>query len=295
MQNPSAAGSIVGLHIYPVKGCRGLDLQTATLAAGGLAQDRRWQISLDGAPVTQRTHPVLATVRPELVDGGLRLSAEGRGSVEVATPGAADSDTHALTAVPVRVGDAGDEAAAWLAGVLDTAGVRLHGLPDGHVVTPPEAVDLLDEPIAFGDLCPILVANTATLAWLVDRADEPFGMDRFRANVVIDAGEAFAEEGWDGFDAGPASFRCATAWPRCAVPQVDQQTGTRHKEPAKVLARYRKVTSAPDLPAAMRSVVEGSAVFGVGCGAGPVGATIAVGDPVTVTATRTPLLPAPTT
>ena len=288
-------GTVTSIHLYPVKSCRGIDVTEATVGSTGLVGDRRWQVSSDGAPVTQRQKAKLATVETELLDGGLRLRAEGHGSVEVADPGPANAETRALTGIRTAVVDAGDEAAAWFAALLDDPDVRLHGLPaDGGCVTLPDEINLFDgDSIAFGDLAPVLVANTATLDWLVARADEPFGMDRFRANLVVATDEPFAEETWQRFSLGSAALRHGAAWPRCAVPQVDQITGERHKEPARVLAAYRKVLTAPEVPDALKPVMEGSAIFGVGCAIGPEGTVVRVGDPLAVAETRAPLLAPP--
>jgi uncharacterized protein YcbX len=84
-------------------------------------------------------------------------------------------------------------------------------------------------------------------------------------------------------------------WPRCAVPQVDQVTGERHREPALILKAHRWCESAPSLPEHLRKVPEGSAVFGVACDVEPVGAEIRVGDEVVVSTTREPALAPPST
>ena len=48
------------LHVYPLKSARGIDLDRATLAATGLAGDRRWMlVSAAGRFLTQREHPQL--------------------------------------------------------------------------------------------------------------------------------------------------------------------------------------------------------------------------------------------
>ena len=75
---------IAALAVYPVKGCAGIALAEATLAARGLGQDRRWLI-VDGAgrARTQRELPRLATVRPRLADGELRLSLGGDAELRV--------------------------------------------------------------------------------------------------------------------------------------------------------------------------------------------------------------------
>jgi uncharacterized protein YcbX len=116
-------------------------------------------------------------------------------------------------------------------------------------------------------------------------------MERFRPNIVVSGTEPWAEDSWETFTVGAAELRAALPWPRCAIPQVDQVTGERHAEPAKVLRQHRWCTSAPSLPAALRPVVEGKALFGIACSIGPVGASVRLGDAVTVATTAPPVLP----
>ena len=54
---------------------------------------------------------------------------------------------------------------------------------------------------------------------------------------------------------------------RCAVPQVDQRTGTRHKEPARALAAHRRGD-------------DGQTYFGINLVHVDIGAWLAVGDEV---------------
>ncbi|MEL7156219.1 MAG: MOSC N-terminal beta barrel domain-containing protein [Actinomycetota bacterium] len=288
-----SSGTVDELHLYPIKSCGGVSVTSATVSDTGLAGDRQWQVSSGGKPVTQRQKSILATVRPQPIEGGLRLSAPEQPTIEVARPSAVESETKVLIGVPMAVADAGDDAAGWFATLLDDPDARLHALPPAAGVSIPSTIDVFGQRIAFGDLAPVLVANTASLDWLVERADEPFAIDRFRANIVVGSDTPFAEETWARFQVGPAELRYGMAWPRCAIPQVDQNSGERHKEPARVLAAHRKVTDASVLSDDLRRIVEGSAVFGVGCAIGPVGSEIAVGDAVTVTESQTPLLAPP--
>ena len=49
---------LASLHIYPVKGCRAVDLDQAAVEPWGLAGDRRWLIvDPDCQFMTQRKHP----------------------------------------------------------------------------------------------------------------------------------------------------------------------------------------------------------------------------------------------
>lgn len=285
--------TVRSLHLYPVKACRGIDVDRLTVGPTGPVGDRVWQVvDGDATPMTQRTVPALATIAVEPIDGGLRLAAEGNGSIEVATPTTATTEVAAKVAAGVSVGDAGDEAAAWLARVVDRP-ARLVALVDASDIRFPVSIDPWGHGVSFVDAAPIVVANQASADWLAERASEPFGMDRFRANVVVDGAEPWAEDTWQRFTVGPAELRGELPWPRCAVPQVDQVTGERMGEPAKVLRAHRWCSEAPTVAEAFRGAIEGNALFAIGCDIGPVGVELAVGDEVTIAATGDPVLAPP--
>src|SRR5688572_19135573 len=76
--------TIASLHVYPVKGLKGIDLREASATERGLAHDRRWMVvDPAGEFFTQRSHPKLATIWTDLLDGALELSAPDAGSVTV--------------------------------------------------------------------------------------------------------------------------------------------------------------------------------------------------------------------
>jgi uncharacterized protein YcbX len=273
---------VTSLHLHPIKGCHRIDVDEATITAYGLAGDREWQlVDADGAFMTQRKHPQLARVQPELVDGGLRVSAEGRLGLEVATPAAADTTAPTYSG-DVQVGEAGDEAAAWFSDLLGEP-VRLVGIAPGY----DRRFPFSEAGTNLGDVAPLLLVNRASYDFLAERAVEPFPIERFRPNVVVDHFEAWAEETWKTLRVGDAKVRCVMPWPRCAVPQVDQETGGRHKEPALVLKREHwaeGVIEGADPLAEM--MLPNTPIFGIACVAEPVGATIRVGDSVMVLANQ---------
>jgi hypothetical protein len=139
----------------------------------------------------------------------------------------------------------------------------------------------------------VCVANEASWRDRAARASEPFGIERFRANLIVDSGEPWVEDTWLHFSIGPASLRTTMPWPRCSMPQVDQETGDRHREPARALRAHRWCNRAPGYPEALRAFLEGSPLFAIGCSAQPAGVTISIGDPVVVHETMEPLIPAP--
>lgn len=288
----SSAISVNAIHIYPIKSCRAVTVDKADVTGIGLAEDRRWQVlgTEESRGVTQRKHRTLALIQPTLRDdGGLRIAAPGMPEISVDNPSGPviTVDSHFRTPVPAR--DAGDEAAEWLSDFVG-APLRLVRMDaDSGWRLPPE-LDVFGQSAAFTDAAPLLLANQSSLDWLVERSSESFGMDRFRPNLVVSGAEPWAEDSWDHFEIGEATLRAIAPWPRCTIPQVDQQTAERHKEPAKVLKKHRWCTSAPSIPGDFRQVVEGNGLFAVACAISPAGCTVAVGDEVRVVSTREPVL-----
>src|SRR5579863_6623906 len=85
---------LASVHIYPLKGCRAVDLDEATVEPWGLAGDRRWLVvDADGRFIGQREHPKLArlVVSYGVVSygpgSGITASCEGYPPLRVAAPG----------------------------------------------------------------------------------------------------------------------------------------------------------------------------------------------------------------
>jgi uncharacterized protein YcbX len=276
-----------------VKSCHRVEVDAAQVGPHGLVGDREWQlVTPDGVPLTQRQHPALARVHPTLVPDGVRLAAEGRPDLEVARPAAVDRDAVTGLGEVVRVADAGAEAAGWCTAFLGVP-CRLTAIAPGYLRRLPAAIDLFGQDLSLADAAPVLAVTEASHSFLVERAREPFGVERFRPNLVVGGAEPWEEDTWEVLTAGPATLRGVLPWPRCAIPQVDQESGRRHREPAVVLRRYRWCTEAPTVPEFVRPLLSGHALFGLACSAGPEGAVIRVGDAVRVLSRGAPVLAAP--
>lgn len=285
-----ADGALTGLHIHPIKSCHRIELQEATVSVSGLAGDREWQlVDPDGRALTQRTLPKMATVVPSLLDGGLRLDAPGATTIEVADPQGEPRTVRALLGDKVSVGDAGEEAAQWLEQVLGVPCrlVRL-ATPDARriAVVP-------SQPVSFVDAAPVLVVNEASLADLGARALEPFGMERFRPNLIVSVDQPWVEDTWRTITVGDAHLEAVAPWPRCAVPQVNQDSGDRHREPAVALRAHRWCTEAPTLPEGLQPFFTGQGLFGLACTITAPGTVLRVGDRLRVQVTGERVIPPP--
>jgi uncharacterized protein YcbX len=276
---------ISALHLHPVKGCHRIEVDRALVGPYGLVGDREWQlVAEDGDFVTQRRRTSLTRIHPALAEGGLVLRAEGRQDLEVARPAVADTPTKHYSGEAL-VGDAGDEAAAWCSEVVGEP-VRLVGIAPGYE----RNTGLFTTESNLGDAAPVTVVTDASHEFLAERAKEPFGPERWRINVFVAGGEAWAEDTWREIRLGDATAHLVLPWPRCAVPQVDQEDGTRHKEPAAVLKQHRWCAELPNGTPLEQAILCGNALFGMAGSIEPVGATIAVGDEVSVVGTGPSLL-----
>lgn len=74
----------------------------------------------------------------------------------------------------------------------------------------------------------LTLVTTASLAALADRLG-PLDPARFRATIVLDTDDPYAEEGWHGrvLRLGQARVRIGTPIPRCAVVDLSPETGER--------------------------------------------------------------------
>ncbi len=179
--------TISSLIYYPIKACRGFEVDSARVERMGLQHDRRMMVvTPDGGFLTQREYPRLALVTPKLKDGTLELSAPNYDSIQVGIQ---------TTGVPVAVDvwkskgvqaiDQGEEAAQWFSDWLGTE-VRLVHIADGYQrqVSAEYAVNA-DDHTGFADGYPILLTSEEGLQDLNSRLDTPVPMNRFRPNLVV--------------------------------------------------------------------------------------------------------------
>ena len=240
------------IHIYPVKGLRGIALPSVAIDDLGPVGDRRFLVVDDaGRFLTQRSHPRMALVNAVLDADRLELSATGHGHVHVARhpdPGAPVRPVSVWKHEGLLAEDCGDAAASWLGDILSTRCrlVRI-GSRFRRDVTKPAARE--GDRFGFADAVPMLVISEASLADLNDRllarGSEPLPMDRFRPNLVIAGARPYAEDQWGRFRIGDVTFRSAGPCARCAVITTDQLTGERGVEPLQTLAQYRRDPATP--------------------------------------------------
>lgn len=233
---------IASLHIYPVKSCRGIDVDSTLMTPTGPEWDRRWMIVTAADQfITQRSHPQLATITVGFGDGKLRLSTEGQAPLVVDFDHAGESRRVTIWNDECLGIDAGDEAAAWFSRRLDDS-LRLVRIdPVRPRLANPIYVGSEPQPVNFTDGYPILMISNESLAELNRRLPEPLPMARFRPNLVIEGVVAHAEDAMTLFRSDSIVLRGVKLCTRCPVTTTDQLTGARdpHQQPLRALGKYR--------------------------------------------------------
>jgi len=238
----SAMAYVSALYQYPLKSCRGHQVESYGFDRFGPTGDRRWMV-VDGHGdfLTQRELPAMAAIEAASTEQGLNLRAPGMGQLPVRRPQSGQPYIAAVWNDYVDTLDCGDEAAEWLG--------RYLGTPSRLVVTGPH----YRRPVRRGgegahtslaDGYPFLLISEASLEDLNERMDRPLGMDRFRPNIVVRDCAPFAEDTWSRFQIGTATFAAVKPCSRCAITTTDQSTGVRDgKEPLGTLAKYRRLNN----------------------------------------------------
>lgn len=233
------------LYRYPLKSGRGETLQHIGLDKLGLDGDRRWMLvdEASGRFLSQRAMPQMSQLSALWnADGGLTLSASGFASMDVPVPGvAAQLRGVTLWRDTWRVPDAGDAAAAWVSDFIGKP-TRLVHMPPERARSTAAGYGKDDDQVAFADGFPLLLIGQAAVDDVSRRIGRPMEMLRFRPNLVIEGGEAFAEDSWQRLRIGDVEFRVVKPCSRCILTTIDPRTGARNadREPLATLKTYRE-------------------------------------------------------
>lgn len=226
--------------IYPVKGMRGIAMDTATAMARGFANDRRFMlVDRSGKFISQRTNPDLIQFKLELHNDGLKVSYPYKGEIVIPLN---KNQGHKTI---VNVWGTSFTATLMPEEYHDYFSDCLEG--DFRLVT------MLDDDIrqkdmgkhgtgqvSFADGYPYLILGTASHNDLNMRLEKPVPINRFRANIILETEFPFEEDHLSEFMVGGAAFKMIKPCIRCQVITIDQNTGISSKEPSATLSKYRK-------------------------------------------------------
>jgi uncharacterized protein len=225
---------IKSIVLYPIKSCKGIEIEKSYVDARGLVDDRSLMVIFEnGKMLTQRDRPQLALVQPMLGEPEtLLLSAPEQEPMSLKLRAAGNERTitvwnHATTAV-----DQGDEVGKWFSDFLGTSCrlVRIGQLFERSVEFDNEVAQ-----VSFADHSPMVIATQESLEYLNQHLCEPMMISRFRANIVLAGSASHDEYKWDQVRIGDVTFQVVKDCARCVITCVDQETGGKGKEPLRTL------------------------------------------------------------
>jgi uncharacterized protein len=248
-----AQGLIDQLWVYPVKSCAGVALQQATLTDTGLALDRAWMVvDAHDQFVTQREHPRMVLIQPDIRTAVLVLRAPGQPDLSLDPTPPGPTRTVRVWKDSVPAWDMGDTAARWFSAFLGQPGLRLVRFDAAHRrLSSLDWTHGVEAPNAFSDGYPLLL-TTDTALDLLNQHLQAQGhgavtLARMRANVVVSGLPAHDEDHW-------VQLRCVATEPggesvhlqvvkpcaRCPIPNIDPDTAESTPHVSDALQSYRQ-------------------------------------------------------
>lgn len=273
---------VESLTVYPIKSCAGWRVPHGTpweLRQEGLAWDREWCIVHQGtgAALSQKRHPRMALIRPELdFKTGMLVIRQAGNSTEASVPlsldpsyFAADDLRHSNATVCGEVVKARLYTSTALAAFLTAAvGVpcTLARFPSATTVgsstrhskshlKPLDQQIGVPRPILLSNESPILTINRSSLNRLNEQIKSKGGKAAhpavFRANIVLAEDshmapgreQPWAEDEWESMQIGGSSgpkLEFLGGCRRCQMVCVDQQSAEKNEEPFVTLAKTRR-------------------------------------------------------
>ncbi|XP_060896884.1 molybdenum cofactor sulfurase isoform X1 [Labrus mixtus] len=261
------AHTLTNIYIYPIKSCGAYEVHDWPVGPLGLLYDRGWMVvNGNGVCLSQKREQRLCLIHPQvqLPSNKLLLQASGMDTISVPL----EKNTQMRTSYQVcqskvcgdrvETVDCGDEAASWLSDFLGQPCRLIRLSPDftREMKKRPSGA-ATSTSLSLVNEAQYLMINRASVELIQklmsSREDDSEGdqildtqnvISRFRANLVIAGVEPFEEDNWSHLIIGNTRFVVTGLCGRCHMVGVDQETGTRTKEPLMSLSAFRtgKVT-----------------------------------------------------
>ncbi|KAJ6188967.1 hypothetical protein N7519_003875 [Penicillium mononematosum] len=265
-QRPKQSTEIISLRIYPIKSCRGIEVQSTVLKQHGLDLDRRWML-IDASSntfLTIRQIPDMTRIRTALSADGdeLVVSIPNPESNESTQDQGQDRQFHTIR-IPSH------PSPQWLAANTNMGPVHIWDTEtDGYrysdeINAPFSAFLGRDVALVYKGPTPRVLKGNGAPHRLGKVGIDPITVERFRPNIVVRGKAPWSEDSWklvritgrnaDGISGDSAGdggavtqspldldivARCA----RCQVPNVDPDTALKNKkQPWDTLVSYRRV------------------------------------------------------
>lgn len=260
---PSHADEIVGLYVYPIKSCRGFQVDSAQLLPTGLDLDRNWMFitAQSGEFITIRNNSKMTLIRTSYDAESDELCVSVADETKFVIPAHPAAEWLRQNTELRKAGIWGQQTDAWeypasmtqpISDFLNEDVRLVYKGPTPRVLRGCGAPEHLGrtEAVKFADMMPVLVASTRSIeelnSRLAEAGEEEIDIERFRPNIVIRGGEPWAEDSWKTVrvhgEQGPLELDVVCRCLRCQVPNVDPDTAEKNpRQPWNKLVSYRRI------------------------------------------------------
>jgi len=230
------------LYIYPIKSLPGIALTKAMVTDRGFEHDRRWMlVDENNRFISQREFAQMTQLKVAIENDNLVIRHKFKNqhfSIPLNPPAAAEWTAVTIWDDTCDAQFVSNEADVWFSDMLGI-NCRLVYMPNQSKRQVDERYAPKDNVTSFSDAYPFLMIGQASLNDLNNRLIEAVPIDRFRPNIVFTGGEPFEEDLIAHFKIGDLNFYGVKLCARCVVITINQENGTKAKEPTKTLASYR--------------------------------------------------------
>ncbi len=229
--------------VYPVKSLGGIQLSEAKVIQSGLEYDRRWLlIDQENRFVSQRTMPVLTTLAVQIRDKAIYVHEKQNETNGIEIPWTLTSEQPVTVTVwddQIQSYQYPNHINQWFSNYLNKP-VRLVKMSAEKPRTKQLQVAPYNSTMSYADGYPFLVLSKASVEKISQEIGEQIDIRQFRANLIIDGCEAFAEDQLQEFSISDVHFQMVKPCKRCQVIGIHQDTGVSSKEPIRYLSKTRK-------------------------------------------------------
>jgi len=224
------------LGLAYVKATRFLNPQRVAIDAGGIRHDRLFAlVEADGKFINSDSHAGSIPLQFDYAAAAERFTLQLPDGRELEGPAHADGAAWTIDHYGLRQIEVQEVGGPWTAALTEYAG------------RPLRLVRCLSRGGAI-DVFPVTFTTTGSLRQLASEVGAAVDATRFRAGLVLDHPEPYAEDAWDGrqLRVGTALLRVRTAVPRCGVIGLNPASGVRDQDVMRSLIRTRPKTGLPD-------------------------------------------------
>jgi uncharacterized protein len=236
--------TLTQLWIYPIKSLGGFQVSSAMVTPRGLQHDRRWMLIDDeNVFLSQRELPEMALLQTAIEGNVLKIWHKAKDiaplEVQIDEPTTPERLTVDVWGDQMPAVEVSSVASLWFSEVLGFS-CKLVFMPEDSLrPIDPRYAKTAEDVSSFSDGYPCLIIGQESLNLLNNKLENPIPINRFRANLIFEGGQAHIEDTWKEFRVGQITFWGVKPCARCNVPTIDQNTGIASKEPLKTLASYR--------------------------------------------------------